>query len=186
MRGSFTLASVLLVFAGTAHAEFNYSYVSLSYGNVDFDDLNVDGDGLGAEVSISVGEDFYLIGRLEASDLDSSVDLTQWGAGIGYHSSLSPVMDVLAQVTYETIEIDTPLGDADDNGFGIGVGIRVNATSLVELLGGVSYVDFDDGGDNTALNAGALFNFTETISVGINVTFDDDVNIYRLAGRFYF
>lgn len=186
MRGSLTLGGVLLVASGAAHAEFNYSYASLSYGNVDFDDLNVDGDGLGAELSVAVGEDFYLIGRLEASDLDSSVDLTQWGAGVGYHAPLSSVMDVLAQVTYETIEIDTPLGDVDDNGFGVGVGIRVSATSFVELLGGVSYVDFDEGGDNTAVNAGALFNFTETISVGINVTFDDDVNIYRLAGRFYF
>ena len=95
-------------------------------------------------------------------------------------------MDVLAQVTYEKIELDTPLGDADDSGFGIGVGIRVAATSLVELLGSVSYVDFDDGGDNTALNAGALFNVTETIAVGVNASFDDDVNVYRLTGRFYF
>lgn len=186
MRGSFALAGVLLAFSGTALAEFNYSFASLSYGNVDFDELNVDGDGLGAELSLGLGEDFYLIGRLEASDLDSSVDLTQWGAGIGYHASLSPVMDVLAQVTYENIEVDTPIGDADRSGFGIGVGIRVAATSLVELLGGVQYVDFDEGGDNTALNAGALFNLTETISVGVTATFDDDVNIYRLAGRFYF
>ena len=78
MRSSLMLAGMLLVCAGAAQAEFNYNYVSLSYGNVDIDDLNVDGDGLGAEVSLGVGEDFYLIGRLEASDLDSSVDLTQW------------------------------------------------------------------------------------------------------------
>ncbi len=186
MRGLVAVAGVLLVLAGPAKAEFNYSYASLSYGNVDFDDLNVDGDGLGAELSLAVAEDFHLIGRLEASDLDSSVDLTRWSAGIGYNTALSPVLDVLARVTYEKIELDTPLGDADSDGFGIGVGIRVAATSLVEINGGVSYVDFDDGGDNTNIEAGALFNLTETISVGVNATFDDDVNIYRLTGRFYF
>ncbi len=186
MRGFLLPVAMLCALVGTAHAEFNYTYAGLSYGTVDFDDLNVDGDGLGAELSLAVGEAFYLIGRLEASDLDSSVDLTQWGAGIGYHAALSPVMDVLAQVTYESIELDTPLGDADDTGFGVGVGIRVAVTGLIELLGGVSHVDFDDAGDNTSLNAGVLFNVTETISFGVNASFDDDVNVYRLAGRFYF
>ena len=138
MRGFLLPVAMLCALVSTAHAEFNYTYAGLSYGTVDFDDLNVDGDGLGAELSLAVGEDFYLIGRLEAADLDSSVDLTQWGAGVGYHTALSPVMDVLAQVTYESIELDTPLGDADDTGFGVGVGIRVAVTGLIELLGGVS------------------------------------------------
>lgn len=186
MRGFLVIAGALLALAGTAKAEFNYSYASLSYGNVDFDDLNVDGDGLGAELSLAIAEEFHLIGRLEASDLDSSVDLTQWSAGVGYNTQLSPVLDVLAQVTYEKIEVDTPLGDVDSDGFGIGVGLRVAVTSLVEINGGVSYVDFDDGGDDTNIDAGALFNFTETISVGVNASFDDDVNVYRLTGRFYF
>lgn len=172
--------------AGTARAEFSYDWVGASYGNVDFDDLNVDGDGFGFDVTLGIAESFHLFGAAETADLDFNVDLTRWRAGIGYNTPLSETVDVIGQLSYERIDIDTTIGGGDDDGFGLGVGIRVDATSLVELNGAIRYVDFSDSGDDTVLDAGVLFNLTESFSVGLNGTFDDDVNTYRLAGRFYF
>ena len=178
--------ALTLGMAGTAQAEFDYDWVGANYGNVDFDDANVDGDGFGFDITLGIAENFHLFGAAETADLDFNADLTRWRAGIGYNTPLSPTVDVIGQLSYETIDIDTALGGADDDGFGLGVGIRVAATALVELNGGIRYVDFSDSGDDAVFDAGVLFNLTEAFSIGVNGTFDDDVNTYRLAGRFYF
>ena len=180
------LIVLLAALAGTAHAEFNYDWVGVSYGSVDFDDLNVDGNGFGVDLTLGIAENFHVFGAAETADLDFNVDFTRFSAGLGFNTPMTETVDVLAQLSYENLEVDTALGDADDDGFGLGVGIRVAASDLVEINGAISYVDFDDSGDDTVFDVGALFNITDSISVGINGTFDDDVNVYRLAGRFYF
>ena len=172
--------------AGAARAEFNYDWIGVTYNNVDFDDLDVDGDGFGFDVTLGIAENYHLFGGAETADLDFNVDLTSWRAGIGFNTPLSEAVDVIAQLSYENLEIDTSIGDADDNGFGLGVGVRVEATNLVELNGAIRYVDFSDSGDDAAFDAAVLFNLTESFTIGLNGTFDDDVNTYRLAGRYYF
>lgn len=180
------LIVLLASFAGTAHAEFNYDWVGVSYGNVDFDDLNVDGDGVGFDLTLGITESFHLFGGAETADLDFNVDITRWAAGVGFNTPMTETIDVIAQLSYENLEVDTALGSADDDGFGLGVGMRVAVSDLVEINGAISYVDFDDAGDDTVFDVGTWFNITESISIGINGSFDDDVNTYRLAGRFYF
>lgn len=186
MKRSILLLLLAFGFAGNANAEFSYDYVNGSWGQVDFDDLNVDGDGFGIDLSVGIAENFHVFGGVESAGLDFNVDVTRWGAGIGFNTPLSDVMDVIGTLSYEGIQVDTPLGNADDDGFGFGVGLRVAASNLVEIFGGISYVDFSDSGDDTAFDIGALFNATDNFSVGLNGTFDDDVTTIRLAGRFYF
>lgn len=186
MKRSLLFLFVALGLAGTANAEFNYNLVSASYGTVDFDDLDVDGDGFGLAASFAIAENFHVFGGVDTADLDFDVDLTSWSAGMGYNTPISEKVDVIAQLSYENLEVDTPFGDADDDGFGLGVGLRVAASEKVELNGSVTYVDLSDSGDNTALGAGFLFNFTESISAGVQASFDDDVNVYSVTGRIYF
>lgn len=179
--------ALLLGLTGPAMAEgFNYNFVSASYGTVDFDDIDVDGNIFDVGLSLAISENFHLFGAYESADLDFGVDASGYSAGIGFNTPISNVIDVVAQVSYEYAEIDFGVADADDSGYGLAVGLRAAVSDAVELNAGLKYVDFGDGGDSTALGAGFLFNVTEAIALGLTASWDDDVTAYGLGGRVYF
>lgn len=183
-------ASVLLFLALSVPAEakeFDYNYFQLSYGNIEFDDVNVDGDGFGIAGSYALNRDFHVFAGYEAAGLDFGIDATTLGAGLGWHRTLSPVVDLVANVSYQYVELDGPgAGNADDSGLGLGVGLRFAATDLLELDAGISHVDFSDSGSNTGLGVGGLYSFTDAFALGLSASWSDDSTSYTLAGRFYF
>jgi hypothetical protein len=181
---------VLLFLALTASAsakEFDYNYFSLSYGTIEFDDINVDGDGFGLAGSYAINEDFHVFAGYQAAGLDFGIDATTLGAGLGYHTSLTPVVDLVASVSYQYIDLDAPgVSGADDNGIGLGLGLRFAASEEIELNAGISYVDFSDSGDDTGFGVGGLYSFTDAFALGLGAEWSDDVSSYTLEGRFYF
>jgi len=178
--------ALVLGAAGTAQAEFNYNFVQAGYGQVDFDDAGVDGDNLGISLSLALTDEFHVFGGADYADLEAGVDATSWRAGVGYNTAISSVIDVIGQLSFQSVDLDTPVGNADETGFGLGVALRIAATDLVEINAGIEYVDIDVIGENTVLTGAALFNLTERISIGVTGRFDDDVTLYSLAGRLYF
>ena len=123
----------------------------------------------------------------EIEDNISSIDIDQWNIGLGYNTSLSDKIDLVVGLSYEYIELSAAnLISVDDNGIGVSVGLRMAATEKLEVDAGISYVDFSDGGDNTAFGGGVLYSFTETFALGASVSFDDDTTGYNVGGRFYF
>jgi len=178
----------LLAAPGFAFADdFNYTYLQISYGNVDLDGVSVDGDGLGIDGSFGITENLNIVGGYQTADFDSLVDADEWFIGLGVHTPISETLDVVGSVSYIDVEIDV-LGFpvAADDGFGLSVGLRAAVTSKVEVDAGISYVDLSDSGDDTGFGAGVLYNFTEMFSVGLSGDWDDDVSIYSLSGRLYF
>ena len=183
-----SLILLLLAFSASASAEgFDYNYFQLSYGTIDFDDINVDGDGFGLAGSYAINPDWHVFADYEAASLDFDIDATTLGAGIGYHTELSPVVDLVASLSYQYVEFDAPaVSSIDDNGFGLGVGLRFAASDKFELNAGISYVDLSDSGDDTGFDVGGLYDFTDSFSLGIGGSWSDDVSSYALTGRFYF
>lgn len=182
-----SLLIILLALTANASAEFDYNFFEFTYADIEFDDINVDGDALGIGGSYELNEDIYVFGAYQDADLDFSVDVTSFGIGVGYHTPLSGVVDLVANVSYQWVEVDVPgFGDEDEDGFGLGVGVRFAATSEVELNAGIGYVDLGDGGDDTTLSVGALYNFTDAFTAGIGGNFGDDVSSIALIGRLYF
>lgn len=179
---------LLLAFTASASAkDFDYDFFQLSYGNIEFDDINVDGDGFGLAGSYSINEDFHVFAGYEAAGLDFGIDATTIGAGLGWHTTLSPVVDLVASVSYQYVELDAPgAGNADDSGLGLGVGLRYAATELLELNAGISYVDLGDSGNDTGFGVGGLYTFTDAFALGFGADWSDDATSYTLAGRFYF
>lgn len=181
---------VLMILGLTSAAladDFDYNFVSGSYGQIDIDDLNVDGDVYGLGLSIGIAENIHMFADYQGSDLDFGLDVSEWSAGIGYNTPISDVMDVVAQLSYEYVDLDAPgIGGFDDDGYGLFVGLRAAMSESVEIEAGISYIDLNDSGDNTTFDAGFLFNVSETIALGVNGSWDDDVSIYRLTGRVYF
>ena len=184
----FSLITLLLAFSASASAQgFDYNYLSLGYGNVEFDDVGVDGDGFGVGGSYAVNESFHLFAGYSSAGLDFDVDAMNWDAGIGYHTGLTEVMDLVASLSYEYVEFDTPgFGSFDDSGLGLGIGLRFAASDKLELNAGINYVDLSDSGDDTGFEAGGLYSFTDVFSLGLGGSWSDDSSSYTLSGRFYF
>jgi len=185
------LLVILFAFSTAVYADgFNYNSVTASYGQIDFDDFSSDSDLFAIEGSFAVSESFHVFagyGIGEIEDSVSSVDIDQWNIGLGYNTSLSDKVDLVVGLSYEYIELSAAnLISVDDNGIGVNVGLRMAATEKLEVDAGISYVDFSDGGDNTAFGGGVLYSFTETFALGASVSFDDDATGYNVGGRFYF
>lgn len=167
--------------------DFDYSYLQLNYGSFEFDDINVDGDGLGLSGSYAISPDWHVFGGYQAAGLDFGVDATTLAAGIGYNTELSTVVDMVARVSYQYVELDAPGGgNVDDSGLGLGIGIRFAASPEVELIAGLDYVDFGNGGNDTGFSAGGLYNFSDAFALGLGGSWSDDTSAFILSGRFYF
>ncbi len=183
-----TLATLLLVASASAGAAgFDYNYLQLDYTNIEFDDINVNGDGFGLSGSYAVNPDWHVFAGYQEAGLDFGVDATMFAAGVGYNTELSPVMDGYARLSYQYVDFDTPgFSGFDDNGLGFGIGLRFAASPDLELNAGIEYVDFGDGGDDTGFSAGALWKFSDAFVLGLAGSWADDASAYTLSGRVYF
>jgi hypothetical protein len=178
----------LFAFSATAAAEgISYNFIQGSYGQVEFDDLDVDGDGFGVEGSVALTERFHLFGGYTTADMDFGIDLNQLEAGLGFNSPLSDTVDLVASVAYVSAEVDAAgFGSVDDSGFGLGIGLRGMLTPAFEANGEIQYVDFGDGGDDTGFGAGFLYSFTDQFAAGASGDWSDDFSSYQLNARFLF
>lgn len=185
-----TLLIIVLALSASVNAdEFSYNFISGSFSQIDFDDINADGDSLGIGGSLEVGENFFVFGSYSVADVDDgflSADVDSLSAGIGYHTPMSEKVDFVGSVSYEYVDVSVPgFGSADENGFGLGVGLRYAASADFELNAGISYVDLGDS-DDTSFGAGFLYNFTENFAVGVAGDWSDDTTAYGIGVRFYF
>jgi hypothetical protein len=183
-----SLLILLLAFSTVSYADgFDYNYIDLSYGVLEFDDIDVDGDGFGFGGSYAINPDIHVFGSYQNAGLDFGVDASQFAAGIGYNTELSPTVDALARLSYQYAEVDAPgFGGVDDNGFGFGVGLRFAASDVLELNAAIDYIDFGDGGDDTGFSLGAFYSFTNVFDAGLSGSWSDDTSTYLLTGRYYF
>ncbi len=167
----------------------NYDYIQGSYGRMDFNSngLDIDGDGFGLSASFGVAENFHLFGEYQTADLGSGVDLNLLELGGGYHTTISPNLDVYANLGYVNFEVEAGgFGSVDEGGFSVGLGLRGMVSDAVELYGGLDYVDFDDGDGEVRSTAGFMLALTESVGVGGKAALWDDFNIYQLNVRLYF
>ncbi len=188
-----SLFVLILALSASASAEkFDYNYLYLGYGNTDFDIVNADGDGFTVGGSFAISDSIHAFAGYDTADLESVVDLNRLKVGIGYNTGLSDTVDMYARLSYETIDFDLPVillppgTDTDDSGYGLSVGVRFAASDDLELNAGLRRVDYSDLGDDTGIEAGGVYSFNETWSLGLQGEFSDDVSTYALSGRFYF
>ena len=179
-----------MLFAGSAAASEGprYTYGELGYARVDFDNFNEDADLFGANGSLAVSDQIYLIASYSDGSIDGNgfdIDLKQAEAGAGLHFPLNSKVDFTADASYVWAEVDADgFNSQDDDGYAIRAGIRAMLTPQFELNGGGSYVDVSD--DDTALYVGAVYNFTDMFAVTGNVSVGDNATAYGVGLRLYF
>ncbi|MGD9982372.1 MAG: porin family protein [Hyphomonadaceae bacterium] len=149
-------AAALMAAPAVAHAQW---YAGAAYTQYDLDGPEVGGvtgrlgynfspywgvegegtfgidDDEGVELNHALGA--YAVGRLPFGD-----------SGFSAHG----------RVGYQTIEVDTPLGDADDDGLAYGVGLGWQATQGIGIRADYTRMEGDTN-DADAISLGASFNF---------------------------
>ncbi len=167
----------------------DYNYVQLAWQKVELDDnfLDVDGDGFGVAGAFEVADNWHVIVAYDDIGFDFGVDLEELSAGFGYHADISANTSFFGELAFVRFEVSAPgLGSADEDGFGIRIGLRSNVTPNVELEGSASYVDLGDGADGSAVAGAAWYRFTETFAVGLSAGLEEDVTAFGIGARLYF
>ncbi|WP_158278923.1 porin [Leucothrix arctica] len=166
--------------------EFSYNFVEGAYDNYDFDGLDADIGRL--SMSYDVASKLNIIGEYANGDIDnptggSSLDYEAFAIGLGYHTPVAPRTDVTANIKYINQDIDSI---SDDDGYGVGIGLRHKLMGKVELDANIDYMDLDDN-DDTRFGVGARYDINNKVSVGVDYsTSSEDVDIISSNIRFNF
>lgn len=189
------LASALLLPAFSYAGDLSYSYVEATYGETEIDVGqgvgDVDGDGFGVAGSLAVAPNWHVFADFASADFDFNVESTTYRVGGGFNYPISDSADVIARLSYVSVEVevDTAFGtfDADEDGFGLGAGLRGKVADNFELEGAVEYVDLggDSGGDTSFIAEGRYF-FTPIFALGAGVELGDDFTTYGISARLNF
>ena len=152
---------------------FDYTFVEAGFVSteVDVGPFDVDGDGIGIHGSFALSENVHLRGGYSDQDYDFDIDGSVLNFGAGFNTALNADFDFVAHVSYYDVEVDTVIGDASDDGLGIGAGIRARPGANFELDAGLTYVDLDDS--DTVLNVGLRYYFSNTFALAGGLSDDD-------------
>ena len=169
----------------TAQQSFSYNYIQGAYGRVDVDNpaFDADGEGLGISGSFEIDEHFHVFGEFQTANLNFGADFDLKEIGAGYHTNISPRTDLYANIGLVDVETG---GSAGDDGVMFGLGLRGHMSPVVELYGGLDYIDFDNFDSETRANAGFQLALTDNLGVGLKASLWDDFNIFQINARLYF
>lgn len=189
MRKTTILGSlVALGLAGSALAAdsgFSYSNVELGYIDTEIDDFDVNGDGFGLRGSFALTPHVHAFASYSDVDFDHDIGARTLRVGAGVNWPLSPRLDMIGRLSYVDVEVDAGRFSADDSGFGLEAALRGRPMERLELTGGVEYVDVGDS-DDTSLEVGARYYFTDQFAAGGDLSFNDDGTTILLGLRFDF
>jgi hypothetical protein len=177
-----------------AQGGFSYTYVDVGYLHTEFDDDDIDADGAALEGSYEFSDRFHgfaaVAGReldLDAGAFDLELDARSYELGAGLNWPLNPNLDIVGTVSYIREELDLPGDDElEDNGIGLGVGLRGRVAQRFELSGGLSYANFGDDDDAAAAAVGVRYFFTNLFALGAAIGFGEDSRTASLSARFNF
>lgn len=185
-----SLAALSLLAVSSAQAgNLDYSYFQIGYVSTEIDvqGYNFDGDGLAIGGSVAINQQFHIFASYSDQDFDFDVNSDALSIGIGYSHALADSTDFIASIGYASGEVSHPtLGSYDDDGYSVGLALRSKVANNVELIGGVTYVDFSDTGSDTTVSIGVGFDVTDAIQVGGGFSTVDGDTSYNVGIRFYF
>ena len=189
MKTKFICSLTSVVLAAMAFnaqaADFNYNYVEGAYENYDIEGTDADAGKLSG--SYAMTPNLNIIGEYAVGDIDnpaggSDLDFEETAIGIEYHTPIAPKTDLTSNLKYINQDIDS----VDDDGYGVGVGVRHQLTDKVEVDANIDYSDIDNS-DDTRLKVGARYYFNKSISAGVGYsTSKEDVDIVSTNIRWSF
>lgn len=186
LLASTTLIASFALMPLAAQAEgFSYTYLELGYVETDFDDFDEDADGFGLGGSFEITPQLFMFASY--GDLSAGpVDFETYDIGGGYAWSISPKADIYGTLSYVKAEAEFNGFEADDDGYGVSVGIRHHVADQFELAAAINYVDLSDSGDDTSFGIAGRWYFVEQFALGLGIDFSDDAETYGISLRWEF
>jgi hypothetical protein len=167
----------------------SYNYVDAGYLRLDLDDISLDPTGYFVRGSIEAGENwFFKAGYGTADDSSSFVDVEadEYNVGVGYKKALGENSSFHIALDYINAEAEAKnnfggKASADENGYGVTLGVRGMVSESFELNGGIGYADVGDE-DGLGLGVGAVWYLTEGFGILAEASADDDSNRQYMVG----
>jgi hypothetical protein len=185
---STVLGGVLIANAAAAAEQGpNYTFMEAGYAHVELDNFDADGEALALEGSVALNDMFNLVGSYQdgtiEGDFNVDVDVSTVELGGGMHFPINPNIDFVTQLTWVSTEVDVDgFGGVDDDGYGIGAGLRAMLSPKFELDGSVKYVDINNS-DDTSFGAKAIYHFTDMFAMTGSVVSGEDTTTYGVGVR---
>jgi hypothetical protein len=178
------VASALLA-PGIAMAEFVYTGIEVAYVDVEYDNgpVNVNGNGYRFSGSMQLNTHTFLHGRWEEQNYDFGVDGTAYEFGAGYRHAMSDSLDFLATASYMHQEVNVGNFGVDDEGLGLGGGLRARLAPSLEVETMLRWVDFDQSGSDTGLDLLGRYYFSDRLAFTLATSLNNDVDTLSLGFR---
>jgi len=199
------LAALPMVATAQIQSGLNYNYVEGGYvaTNLDNNDNEIDADGVGANASLALSENFHLFGGFNRQDTDTfnffadrerhrvNTQTSQWRIGLGYNLPIAASTDLVARAAYEKFNLDdvTVAGHRyrvgeNDSGYSAEVGVRTAFNANFEGHAYAGYEDFGDGADDFYGRLGAQVNFNPNWGLSGDVKFIDGDSQWFVGPRY--
>ena len=186
MKFLIILAGVLLQGLAVAQtAQNEQAPLSYTYAELRFVDVDVaGGDGLRLRGSYELNNNWLLVGGFTSLDFNNDVDSTMLELGAGYVWHYNENFDFISTLQFVQVDVDTPSGSGDDNGFALSGGARGFIAPQFEVRGSVHHINLDDS--DTFLELAGDYYFTDEISAGASLEFAGDVDTFTVGVRWLF
>jgi Ax21 family sulfation-dependent quorum factor len=175
------LPAIGLATTASAADGLSYNYVQGGYAATSTD--GADAEGFAGEASFAFHPNFHAFGGYNSQEIDdSSVDLENWRAGIGYNHPIAANTDLLTRVAYENYQADEV--GLDEDGWSAEVGVRSAMTPNLEGYALAGYEDGDDFDGSAYGRVGAQVKFSPNWGVTGDVKFADGDTQWFVGPRF--
>jgi predicted RNA-binding protein with TRAM domain len=177
------VATLTLALPGAALAEFSYDFLEGSFVDVEIDDTSINGDGIRIEGSSQISDAFFIRAEYEDYDFDFGIDGSIFELGGGYFQTLNETLDFVAVGQYVQVEVE----DIDDDGLGIGGGLRTRFGDSIEADAVLNWVDLDNSGSDTYIDLRGRYYFNEQFAVTLKFELgSDSFDTKGIGARFNF
>jgi Ax21 family sulfation-dependent quorum factor len=157
-------------FAASAADGISYNYVEGGYIKTD---VGGDADGWAVNGAFAIHPSFHVFGGYNDQKVDGfyGVDVNQWRLGVGYNHTLSPKVDLVSQLAYESADLGTPFGSYNYDGYTAEVGVRSALTPMLEGYAGAGYGDLEHSNGEFYAKLGTQVKFNQNWGVAGDVRF---------------
>lgn len=147
------------LFAVPAVASAQNVYANLGYTQYDFDDADAEVGGVTGRLGYNFNQNVGIEGEATfGTDDDDGVELDNaLGGFVVGRIPLGSTFGVHGRVGYQTVELDTPGGDVEDDGVAYGAGVSWQATPGLGIRADYTRMEGDE--DSDAISLGGTMNF---------------------------
>jgi hypothetical protein len=166
-------------------AEFVYTDIEVSYVDVSIDTGggSLDGDGYRFSGSYQMNSQAFLHAEWEEQSFDFGVDGTAYEFGAGFRHALSNSLDLVATASYVHAQVDVAGFGFDDDGLGLGGGIRAQIAPAFQIEAMLRYVDLDQSGSDTGLDLLGRYYFSDRYAFTLATSLNDEVDTLSFGFR---